>query len=112
MRVNWFFHRNRCCCCSCRCRNVQPHSSSGIYTVYSLQRFADVPMQIYYGPGYTERNVMEGMEESLQTIANTAEMLHNSVQRTDSCSSYGSCNSWDYYNSCNSCNSCNSRCSC
>lgn len=103
MRVNWFFRRNRCCCCCCRCRNVQTDSSSGIYTVYALQHFADVPMQIYYGPGYTERNVLENMDDALQIIADSAEMLQNTVRRPNPCSSYSACNSWSSWNSCCSC---------
>ena len=98
MRVNWFFRRNRCCCC--RCGHVRTDSSSGIYTVYTLQHFADVPMQIYYGPGYTERNVLESMDEALHTLADTAETLQRTCGRCNSC------------NSCNSCHPCNSHCSC
>lgn len=90
MGFHWFFRRNRRCCC-CRCCNEQNHSTSSVYTVYSLQRFADVPMQIYYGPGYTERNVLEGMEESLQTIADTAEGLQRSCWQSGSCRSCCSC---------------------
>ena len=90
MGLNWFIRRNSRCCC-CRCRNVQAVSSSNVYTVYSLQHLADVPMHIYYGPGYTERNVMEGMEESLQTIADTAEMLQSSYRPSGTCRSCCSC---------------------
>lgn len=90
MGLNWFFRRNRCYCC-CRCRNAQAVSTSSVYTVYSLQHFADVPMRIYYGPGYTERNVMEGMDDSLQTIADAAEMLQSNYRGSGSCRSCCSC---------------------
>jgi len=89
MRVNWFFRRNRCC--GFRCCQNRWNSSSGIYTVYTLQHFIDVPMQIYYGPGYTEGNIMESMDESLQTIANTAETLQYRYGQRTACNSCSSC---------------------
>jgi len=91
MRANWFFRRNRCCYCCCRCCNTRTDSSSHVYTVYSLQHFADVPMHIYYGPGYTERNVMESMNEALHTLADGSELLHGTRQHCSSCSSRCSC---------------------
>ena len=91
MRVKWFFRRNRCCCCRCcryssRC-NMQTHASSDVYTVYSVQHFANVPMHIHYGPGYTQHNVLESMDASLQTMADTAERMHSNCGQHTSCCS-------------------------
>lgn len=38
------------------------------YLVYRY-RYENVPMQTYYGQGYTNENVLESMDRSLQRIA-------------------------------------------
>ena len=63
--------RQRCRsrCCNSRCGNsCCGNSSSTVYVCYRA-RFEDVPMQTYYGPGYSARDVLENMADSLETIA-------------------------------------------
>ena len=43
----------------------------GIFSYFGIQvyRYVDDPMQTYYGPGYSARDVLENMADSLETIA-------------------------------------------
>ena len=72
----FFFHNRRCSryrCCSCH--NRQCSNASTVYTVYDVRHYADIPMRIYYGPGYTQQNVLESMDASLEIIAHAAQSL-------------------------------------
>lgn len=61
---------NRCCNqCGCGQRCCGQSASAAEYFVNYRYRFVDVPMQVYYGPGYTERNVLESIDDSLQAIS-------------------------------------------
>ncbi len=65
------YQTNTCGCCGCcgcgQCSGaVQTGQAS--YLVYRY-RYENVPMQTYYGPGYTTENVLESMDRSLQRIA-------------------------------------------
>lgn len=86
MRNNWFFRRNRCCSCCRRCSS-QTDSSSAVYTVFTARHFADVPMRVFFGPGFTERDVLESIDDSLQTIAENTSVRENSSRRCSACCS-------------------------
>lgn len=60
-----------CCLCWKRCyiRQRETVSAAAEYTVTYRYRYVDVPMQTYYGPGYSARDVLENMADSLETIA-------------------------------------------
>lgn len=61
-----------CCLCWKRCcctRQRKTVSAAAEYTVTYRYRYVDVPMQTYYGPGYSARDVLENMADSLETIA-------------------------------------------
>ena len=60
-----------CCLCWKRCctRQRETVSAAAEYTVTYRYRYVDVPMQTYYGQGYTNENVLESMDRSLQRIA-------------------------------------------
>ena len=59
------------CCNSCRaCLYPAVSHTAQVYTLYSLHRFVDVPMHIYYGPGYSQQQVLESIDQSLTTMAN------------------------------------------
>ena len=62
---------NRRCCnhCGCNQRRCGQSAPAAEYFVNYRYRFVDTPMQVYYGPGYTERDVLESIDDSLQTIA-------------------------------------------
>ena len=63
----WFFGRRRCCCH----RNCHLHGrdSSGVYSTAHYRHFANVPMQIFYGPGFTAEDSLENIDNALETIA-------------------------------------------
>lgn len=86
MRTNWFFRRNRCCNC-CRCCNRHTDSSSEVFTVFTARHFADVPMRVFFGPGFTERDVLESIDDSLQTIADASTVRQSSNRRRSNCCS-------------------------
>ena len=54
---------------SCGCRQCGQSSSATEYLVNYRYRFLDMPMQVYYGPGYTEQDVLESIDSSLQTMS-------------------------------------------
>lgn len=67
MHHQWFFGcRQRCGCRSC-CH--QGCNSSGVYAVTYYRHFANVPMRIFYGPGFTAEDSLESIDTSLETIA-------------------------------------------
>lgn len=67
MHHQWFFGcRQRCGCRSC-CH--QGCNSSGVYAVTYYRHFANVPMRIFYGPGFTAEDSLESIDNSLETIA-------------------------------------------
>lgn len=68
MYHQWFFgYRQRCGCQRNRCH--YGGNSSGIYSVAYYRHFADVPMRIFYGPGFTAQDSLESIDHSLETIA-------------------------------------------
>lgn len=58
-----------CGCCGSGCRQCGESVQAGqtSYLVYHY-RYENIPMQTYYGPGYTTENVMESIARSLQRI--------------------------------------------
>lgn len=61
-----------CCGCGTSCSSCGRCSTSGndsqiSYRVYRY-RYEAVPMQVYYGSGYTAADVLNRMETSLQRI--------------------------------------------
>ena len=70
MYHQWFFgYRQRCGCQRNRCH--YGGNSSGICSVAYYRHFADVPMRIFYGPGFTAEDSLESIDNSLETIAET-----------------------------------------
>lgn len=66
-RTPWHFRNCFRRCCQC-CRNGAEHTSAE--TIVTIRRrFLDVPMQTFFGPGFTERDILENIDDSLQTIA-------------------------------------------
>ena len=76
MFCNRFVHRNHCCCNRCRNRS---DVSAQVYTLYSMQHFVDVPMHIYYGSGYSHQQVLESIDQSLSTLAESAAELQSTM---------------------------------
>ena len=69
MHHQWFFGRRQGCCQRNRCH--YGGNSSGVYSVAYYRHFADVPMRIFYGPGFTAEDSLESIDNSLETIAET-----------------------------------------
>lgn len=68
MYHQWFFGRRQGCCCRRNCCHHGGHSS-GLYSVAYYRHFADVPMRIFYGPGFTAEDSLESIDNALETIA-------------------------------------------
>ena len=68
MYHQWFFGRRQGCCCRRNCCHHGGHSS-GFYSVAYYRHFADVPMRIFYGPGFTAQDSLESIDNALETIA-------------------------------------------
>lgn len=64
-------YRRSCCVCSvCKRTCCQQNDCSGrIQTVCTCSRYADVPMTIYYGPGYTDVDCCKTQTGILQDIS-------------------------------------------
>ncbi|WP_458861930.1 hypothetical protein [Acidaminobacterium chupaoyuni] len=57
------------CCNSCCCRRQCAQAVSSYETVCYCTRYVDVPMQIYYGPGYTELDCCQDTLSVLKEIS-------------------------------------------
>ena len=68
MYHQWFFGRRQRCCCRRNCCHCGS-DSSGVYSVAYYRHFANVPMRIFYGPGFTAEDSLEIIDNSLETIA-------------------------------------------
>ncbi len=87
------FRRN-CCSCNCCCLN---NNVVSVYSISYTRRFADVPMSIYRGSGYTQIDCCEDTLEVLQEISET---LKNRCANSSNCGcSCGGC-------TCNRCCGC------
>lgn len=83
MYHQWFFgrRRNRCCCRSC----CHSGNSSGIYSVAYYRHFANVPMRVFYGPGFTTEDSLESIDNALETIAEGFSHQQATCQRNCCC---------------------------
>lgn len=68
------------CGCNCGCGCSQ-NNSGNIQTVCYCSRYVDVPMSIYYGPGYTQLDCCMTQNGILQEISDTL----SSCCRSNSC---------------------------
>lgn len=59
------FRKRHCCCC---CRAYQDSSDSAATYITYRRRYENVPMQIYYGRGYSETDALEDINASLRAI--------------------------------------------
>ena len=84
MCFNRFSQTSRCGCCRTRC-DITTNASAQVYTLYSLHRFVDVPMRTYYGPGYSQQQVLESIDQSLTTMATCAQTVQTGMQRDCGC---------------------------
>lgn len=64
------YQRECCRGCGCNCGS-ENSSRPQIETVCTCSRYIDVPMSIYYGPGYTEVDCCMTQNEILQEISDT-----------------------------------------
>ncbi|MBR2472740.1 MAG: hypothetical protein IKM67_04220 [Clostridia bacterium] len=58
---------NRCSCCG----NNNSSRCTREITQYQISRYLDIPMNIYYGEGYTQEDSLRSIESSLSQIAQT-----------------------------------------
>ena len=84
MCFNRLFRRRSCNCCHTRCYPAAGNAAQ-VYTMYSLHRFVDVPMHIYYGPGYSQQQVLESIDQSLITMSDCAQTLQAGMQYPCGC---------------------------
>lgn len=61
----------RSACNNCACNGVSSSRCTREIRQYYISRYIDVPMNIYYGEGYTQQDSLRAIEESLSRIANT-----------------------------------------
>lgn len=61
--------KNRCC------------RSSGEICLCDCSRYIDVPMSVYYGPGYTEEDALIGIEAALEEISETLRSMRCGCSR-------------------------------
>lgn len=84
MCQQWFFGRRQRCSCGCGCRN-DSDSSSGVYSVAYYRHFANVPMRVFFGPGFTAEDSLESIDNSLETIAEQFSQRQTSSRRNCCC---------------------------
>ena len=53
--------------------------------MYSLHRFVDVPMQTYYGAGYSQQEALESIDQSLAELADCAQTIQAGMQGRCNC---------------------------
>ena len=80
MYHQWFFGRRRSCCCRRSCCH-HSGNSSGVYSVAYYRHFANVPMRVFYGPGFTAEDSLESIDNSLETIAKGFSHQHSACRR-------------------------------
>lgn len=87
------FGRSGCgsCCGGCSCSGFR------ISRVTYQRRFLNVPMRVFNGAGFTSRDALESIADSMQTIS------QRSCSDCDNCSNCSGCSNWGCRNNSGGC---------